>query len=84
MEDWRNTSLKIAITKQDYYARVNFVVGNVTEIPKKQPQTEVSIINKQPLQTGSKIMTSQVFLHGKAVPDAIVFVRNPSEMSKNV
>lgn len=74
VEDWSKSSTKIGITKQHYYARTSFSVGNSNVIP--VVLTDLTLVKCAEPQNGGAV-TVQVLLHGKPVADAVLFMRHP-------
>jgi uncharacterized GH25 family protein len=75
VEDWSNSSTKIGVAKQHYYGRTTITVGGAQDIA-KETQTDLSIVKEPETQPGPTIKL-QVWLHGKTVPNATLFVRHP-------
>ncbi|WP_158796906.1 DUF4198 domain-containing protein [Pedobacter sp. L105] len=75
VEDWSKSTTKIGIAKQNYYSRTTIKIGDDETIA-KDAVTDLSIVRSPDTQTGADV-TLQALLHGKPVPNAIVFLRNP-------
>lgn len=78
VEDWRNTSSKIGITKQNYYARTTIQVGN--------DSTMANILSDATIvaTTLNEDVTFQVFYHGKPYSDAAMDIRHPEMKELNL
>lgn len=75
VEDWSNSSTKIGVAKQHYYARTTIKVGDA-ETAAPGALTDLSIVKFPETQTGPDVIL-QVLLHGKPVPNATLYMRHP-------
>ena len=75
VEDWRNSSTKIGIAKQHYYARTTIQVGKSTQIA-ATALTDLTLV-RDTNNVQSRDLSLQVLLHGKPVPNAVLFMRHP-------
>jgi len=73
VEDWSKSTTKIGKAKQNYYSRTTIKIGN-DETVAKDAVTDLSIVRSP--DTGTDV-TLQALLHGKPVPNAVLFLRNP-------
>lgn len=75
VEDWSKSTSKIGIAKQNYYSRTTIKIGD-SDAMAKDAVTDLSIVRFPDTQTGADV-TLQALLHGKPVPNAVLFLRNP-------